>query len=248
MVCQVDEDRVEWHVLLSAFVMQLSHGKNHIRCVLAWPEATLCLWKILLCYSGKSVQDDKILPAVEGSETPLWFPQCALLPLLLERETIRASLGTFSSSQMLYRTLWKASRALGPAAFIELSRDTIYSCCPSWVCLEDSSQSHQWREAGWAPDGLAAGGVGADLQGQLWTVRVGCWCVLPSVLLSLPGLWSRFCHQKTTEESKHISKGCTLSARTKELLGIMRSQYSVELLRPCPATTGPASLKALTVR
>ena len=70
---QVNEDIVEWPVLLSALFLQLFHGQNHVHFV--WP----CLMPH--CASGRfcsatatsllRMTRAKILPGMERGETPL---------------------------------------------------------------------------------------------------------------------------------------------------------------------------------
>ena len=54
----INEHRVEWHVLFDTLLLKLTHGKNHVHCASARPEVALCLGKILLGDGIESVKDD----------------------------------------------------------------------------------------------------------------------------------------------------------------------------------------------
>ena len=81
----------------------------------------------------------RIFPATDRREMPRLLPQSVLLPLFLNRETNVAflnSLGTSSSSQMLVRSEWSASRATGPADLkISVAIPSIPGDIPELVCL-----------------------------------------------------------------------------------------------------------------
>ena len=55
---QINEHRVECHVLFDTLLLKLTHGKNHVHFASANPEATLCLRKIMLRNGNESVKDD----------------------------------------------------------------------------------------------------------------------------------------------------------------------------------------------
>ena len=89
------------------------------------------------------------------------MPQSVLLPLFLNRETNMAflnSLGTFSSSHILVRSEWSASRANGPADLtISAGILSIPGDFPELVCLIAFETSS-----------IVGGEVDAGDRGLLW--------------------------------------------------------------------------------
>ena len=139
---QVYEDGNEVHILFDALLQHLAYREDHVGGAAAWTGSTLGFRRVFLRDVGdKAVEDDASpdLPC-EGQERDA--PAVAAVNLtapVLNRETNVAFLnssGTSSSSQMLVRSEWSASRATGPADLkISAGIPSIPEDFPELVCL-----------------------------------------------------------------------------------------------------------------
>ena len=129
----------------------------------------------------------RIFPVTDRREMPRQLPQSVLLPLFLNRDTnvtFLNSFGTSSSSQMLVRSEWSASRATGPANLkISAGIPSIPGDFPSWsVWIWSPSKLHQSLGGGRGWCSRASVGSGRAQWDPQWRV---CWTRYWSVPFTL---------------------------------------------------------------
>ena len=128
--------------LFDTLLLQLAYREDHVGGAAVWTESTLGFRQVFLRDVGDEAVEDDPSQDLSSNGQERDAPVVAAVSLtapVLNRETNVAflnSLGTPSSSQMLVRSKWSASRATGPT-YLKISAriPSILGDFPELVCL-----------------------------------------------------------------------------------------------------------------